>query len=310
MPTERPKPRFPATVALAVAAGLLAVGVAVWGATHQPSSEEPGVATPQTPAATPQPSPSPSGEPVDARSRLREALARWEDADTGTFTQTSVIPGVGTLTLTGDYRLSTRSSEATQVFAATADDGAGPVEVRFLGSQGATYLNSPAWGPEIRGCWMRFDARALANATGVALANGAASLPANVVALSHARATRVDPTDPEVVVGTVPLTDAAPLFGSGLVRALRDTALDALVAAEFRLVEGEVLSWRIGGDSMVAALESALADPSESVLDAVASYDVEVEYDGVGATEVDVRLPARELRMTQAQAQSGVGCRS
>lgn len=310
MPTERPKPRFPATVALAVAAGVLAVGVAVWGATHQPSSEEPGVATPQTPAATPQPSPSPSDEPpVDARSRLREALARWEDADTGAFTQTSVIPGVGTLTLTGVYRLSTRSSEATQVFAATTDEGAGPVEVRFLGSQGATYLNSPAWGPEIRGCWMRFDAHALANATGVALANGATSLPANVVALSHARATRVDPANPEVVVGTVPLTDAAPLFGSGLVRALRDTALDALVTAEFRLVEGEVLSWRIGGDSMVAALESALAAPSESVLSAVASYDVEVEYDGVGATEVDVLLPARKLRMTQAQAQSGVGCR-
>lgn len=304
MPTERPKPRFQATVALAVATGLLAVGVAVWGAMHQPTSEEPGGSPLETTTATPEPSPQ-----EDARSRLREALARWEDADTGAFTQTSVIPGVGTLTLTGVYRLSTRTSEATQVFATTEDDGADPVEVRFLGSQGATYLNSPAWGPELRDCWMRFDAQALANASGVALANGAASLPANVVALSHARATRVDPTDPEVVVGTVPLADAAPLFGSGLVRALRDTTLDALVAAEFRLLKGEVVSWRIGGDSVVAALESALATPTESVLAAVASYDVEVEYEGVGATEVDVRLPAREFRMTQAQAQSGIGCR-
>ncbi|GEP32372.1 hypothetical protein NSZ01_01400 [Nocardioides szechwanensis] len=309
MPTERSKPRLPATVVLAVAAGLLAVGVAVWGATHQPSSEEPGGSPQETTTATPEPSPRPSDEPpVDARSRLRDALARWEDADTGSFTQTSVIPGVGTLTLTGVYRLSTRSSDATQVFAADEGD-VEPVEVRFLGSQGATYLNSPAWGPELRTCWMRFDALALANASGVALANGASSLPANVVALSHARATRVDPTDPEVVVGTVPLTDAAPLFGSGLVRALRDTPLDALVAAEFRLVAGEVVGWRIEGDSMVAALESALATPTESVLAAVASYDVEVEYEGVGATEVDVLLPARELRMTQAQAQSGVGCR-
>lgn len=310
MPTERTKPRLPATVVLAVAAGLLAVGVAVWGATHQPSSEEPGASAPETTTATPEPSTQPSDEPpVDARSRLRDALARWEDADTGAFTQTSVIPGVGTLTLTGVYRLTTRSSDATQVFVADEGD-VEPVEVRFLGSQGATYLNSPDWGPELRTCWMRFDAQALANASGVALANGAASLPANVVALSHARATRVDPTDAEVVVGTVPLTDAAPLFGSGLVRALRDTPLDALVSAEFRLVGGEVVGWRIEGGSMVAALESALATPTESVLAAVASYDVEVEYDGVGATEVDVRLPDRELRMTQAQAQSGVGCQS
>lgn len=312
MPTERPHPRFPRIAMLAVAAGLLAVGVSVWGAMQQSSSEDdgdgpPATSSPPSSASTPPPSGDPSGEPVpDARTRLREALAGWRDADTGEFTQTSVIPGIGRLALTGVYQLSTRSSDVTQVFAPEGDE---PVEIRFLGAEGDTYLTSPDWGLELRPCWMRYDARVLAESTTV-ITNGAESLPANTVALSHARATRADPTDPEVVVGTVRLADAVPLFGSGLVQALGGARLDVSVAAKFRLVDGEIASWRISGRRMSAALASErdLIELDGVLLAAVASYDVEVAYDELGTAEVDVRPPAAELQMSQAEAESGAGC--
>lgn len=314
MPTERPKPRFRAIWTLFVAAGLLAVGVAVWGATHQSSPEDVDAGSPQTNAppssvsTSPGPSGSPSAEPVvEAPTRFREALASWREADTGTFTQASVIPGIGRLTLTGAYQLSTRSSDVTQVFAAEGDE---PVEIRFVGTEGLTYLNSPDWGRELRPCWMRYDVRVLADSAGIVMANGADSLPANVVALSHARATRVDPTDPEAVLGTVRLADAVPLFGSSLVKALGDARLDGPVAARFRLDDGEIASWRISGRRMSAALASAktVTEPSGALLVAVASYDVEVSYDELGTAEIDVRPPAPELQMTQAEAESGAGC--
>lgn len=314
MKTKRSGPRYADIWAPAVVAGLLAIGLSIWGATHQASDEEaggsPSASAPpsHSPSAAPDPSGSPSGKPVlDARSRLREALARWQDADTGAFTQTSVIPGIGKLTLKGVYQLSTRSSEVTQVFASEDEE---PVEVRFLGTQGDTYLNSPDWGREIRTCWMRIDARVLAESTGISTVNGAGSLPANVVALSRARAVRVDPTDPEIVVGTVRLVDAVPLFGSGLVGALRDGTLDVPVPAEFRLVDDEIAGWRVSGRSMAAALgsEKALAEPSGVLLAAIASYDAVVEYDELGTAVPDVRPPAPGLRMTPTQARSGIGC--
>ena len=40
-------------------------------------------------------------------------------------------------------------------------------------------------------------------ATGLATAAGAGGLPGNVVALSYARGTRMDPDHPDVVIGTV-----------------------------------------------------------------------------------------------------------
>ena len=313
MSTERTHPRFPRIAMLAVAAGLLAVGVSVWGAMHQPSSEDDRAGSPSTSAppssasTTPDPSDGPSGEPVpDAQAELREALAGWRDADTGAFTQTSVIPGIGRLSLTGVYQFSTRSSDVTQVF--TPED-ADPVEIRFVGAQGDTYLTSPDWARELQPCWMRYDARVLSASTTV-IANGAESLPANVVALSHARVTRTDPTDPEVVVGTVRVADAVPLFGSGLVKALGDATLDGPVAAKFRLVDGEIASWRISGRRMAAALASdkELTETDGVLLAAVASYDVEVKYRDLGVTEVDVSAPAPELQMSQAEAQSGEGC--
>lgn len=319
MPTERPHPRFPRTAMLAVAAGLLAVGVSVWGAMQQSADDDGEASAPSSAPTSPVgtapdpsdgPSDGPSGEPApDPQTRLREALAVWQDADTGTFTQTSTIPGIGRLALTGAYQLSTRSSDVMQVF--TAED-AEPVEIRFLGAQGSAYLTSPDWGPELLPCWMRFDARVLAESTGTVLANGADSLPANVVALSHARGTRADPTDPEVVLGTVRLADAVPLFGSGLVRALDGATPGAPVAAKFRLVDGEIASWRISGRKMAAALASdpALTGPSGVLLAAVASYDVEIAYDGLGTAEVDVSAPAPELQMSRAEAEAGRGCRA
>lgn len=315
MKTKRSEPRYADIWLPAVVAGLLAIGLSIWGATNQGSDEEAGGSPPasappsHSPSLTPaDPSERPSDEPVvDARTRLREALARWQEADTGGFTQTSVIPGIGKLTLKGVYRLSTRSSEVTQVFASEDEE---PVEIRFLGTQGDTYLNSPDWGRELRPCWLRIDARALAESTGISIVNGAGSLPANVVALSRARALRVDATDPEIVVGTVRLVDAVPLFGSRLVNALRDATLDAPVPAEFRLVDDEIAGWRVSGRSMAAALGSAkaLAEPSGVLLAAVASYDAVVEYDELGAAVPDVRLPAPGLRMTPTQARSGAGC--
>ncbi|MDO9495620.1 MAG: hypothetical protein Q7J48_07950 [Nocardioides sp.] len=315
MKAKRSEPRYADIWLPAVIAGLLAIGLSVWGATHQGSDEEAGgspsasAAPSQSPSAAPaDPSGSPSGEPVvDARTRLRAALASWQEADTGAFTQTSVIPGIGRVSLTGVYRLSTRSSEVTQVFTGEDEEA---VEIRFLGTQGDTYLNSPDWGPELRPCWMRIEARTLAESTGISIVNGADSLPANVVALSGARALRADPTDPEIVVGTVRLGDAVPLFGSGLVNALRDVALDAPVPAEFRLVDDEIAGWRVSGRSLAAALgsEQALAEPSGVLLAAVASYDAVVEYDELGAAVPDVRPPAPGLRMTPAQARSGAGC--
>lgn len=301
-------------VAAAVVAGLLAVGVALWGATHQTSPEEaatgspsPSGSAPLSTGTPPEPTGSPSGEPVDARSLLDEALVGWRGADTGAFTQVSVIPGIGSLRLEGVYELSSRSSDVTQVF--EAEDG-DPVEIRFVGARGVTYLNSSGWEPALRTCWMGLDSRVLAESTGVAMVNGADSLPANVVALAHARAARVDPSDPDIVVGTVRLADVASLFGSGLVGALREDVPDAPVDATFRLADGDIVGWRVSGRSMAAALRSgeALAEPNGVLLAAVSSYDVEVEYAGVGATEVDVRLPAAALRMTREQAQSDEGC--
>lgn len=322
MPPERPKPRYLVLWVPAVMAGMLALGLAVWGATHQTAQDEPvtGTSVPSTQSSTPttaEPEPSgsatggptggPTGEPVDAKSALRRALAGWRDADTGTFTQKSVIPGIGRLRVTGVYELSTRSSEATQVFDA---EDADPVEIRYAGAEGDSYLTSPDWGPRLGPCWMRFDDRALAESTAVALFNGSDSLPANVVALAHARATRVDPVSPDVVLGTVRLSDAVYLFGSGLVGTLGEGRLDEPVAAKFRLSDGELVGWRITGRSVVAALREAdLPDrPGGVLLAAFSSYAVDVEYDDVGETEVDVRLPAEELRMTQAQARSGEAC--
>lgn len=317
MPTKRPKPRFPVLWLPAIAAGSLAVGLAVWGATHQGAPPDAGSPAPPvsdsssssspTPSASPDPTVSPSGEPVAIGSRLRSALVSWREADTGGFSQTSVIPGIGRLSVMGVYQLSARSSEATQVF--TAED-AEPVEIRFLGTEEGRYLNSPSWRPEIRRCWMRFDERVLAESTGIAMVNGAGRLPANVLALSEAKALRAHPTDPEVVIGTVSLAGAAPLFGSGLVKALRDPDLPAPVVAEFRLVDDELAGWRVRGRSLATVLrrEQALTEPNGVLLAAISSYAVEVEYDAVGATEVDVRPPAPALRMTQEQAQSGVGC--
>jgi hypothetical protein len=120
----------------------------------------------------------------------------------------------------------------------------------------------------------------------------------------------VDPTNSDVVVGTADLVTAASMFGSGVLKALRDTTIQAPVEAEFTLGDGEIEGWSISGQSMAAAVEREheLVEPSDDLLTAVSSHEVAVECDKVGVAEVKVRPPDPVLQMTLAQSNSRVGC--
>jgi hypothetical protein len=89
----------------------------------------------------------------------------------------------------------------------------------------------------------------------MAIEAGGGGLPGNAVALSYAEGTRVDPAHPDVVIGTVDMISAASMFGSGVLKALQDTTVEAPVEAEFTLVDGVIDSWSISGQDMAAALE-------------------------------------------------------
>jgi hypothetical protein len=251
---------------------------------------------------------SPSAEESgDARELIRRALKRWQAADTGRFTQTAAIPGVGSLEVDGVYELSTRSTEGKQTYELPDDE---PLELRYLAVKDVSWMNSQRWEGGLRKCWLRFDAGAIQESTGMAIEAGGGGLPGNAVALSYAEGTRVDPAHPDVVIGTVDMISAASMFGSGVLKALQDTTVEAPVEAEFTLVDGVIDSWSISGQDMAAALEreNALGQGSGDLLAALSSYEVTVEYAELGAADITVRPPGRALEMTPAQMESGVGC--
>jgi hypothetical protein len=267
-----------------------------------------GQETPDHDAARDESAASPSAEEaVDARALIRQALKRWQEADTWGFAQAAEIPGFGSMRVEGVFQLSTRSTEGTQIFDTQGDE---PLELRYLAIKDVGWMNSQGWEDGLHKCWLRFDAGAIQESTGMAIEEGGGGLPGNAVALSYAEGTRVDPSDPEVVIGTVDLISATSMFGSGVLKALQDTTIEAPVEAEFTLVDGVIDSWSISGQSMAAALEreGALGRRGDDLLAAISSYDVTVDYSELDAAEVNVRPPDPALQMTPAQSESGVGC--
>ena len=87
--------------------------------------------------------------------------------------------------------------------------------------------------------------------------------------------------------------------------------MDGAVEAEFRLVDGAIRSWRIEGDVMADALRQAQAldAASDEMYDAISSYDVAVEYDGLGTTAVDVKAPDRARLVTPSGSGAAGQCR-
>lgn len=238
---------------------------------------------------------------------LRDALRQWRTADTGKFTQSLSFGPVGGQTTTGVYQLSSRTSSITQ--ATDAPDGQS-YEFRFVGIMDVSYMNAKDWPANMGSCWLRFDGAAVERATGMTHSPGAGGLPANAIALSYARGMQLDPADPDSVIGTVDLPTAAMMFGSGVLKLFDDPAMTASVEAEFTLDDGKIDSWRVSGGDLVAAMdrEGLLSGVSDELREGLEAFEVEVEYQHLGSTEVDVRPPARSLQMTPEQMDARQGC--
>jgi hypothetical protein len=231
---------------------------------------------------------------------------RWQRADSGEFTQTVTFPG-GNITQSGVYQMSTRTSR----FSAVVESPDGQhFEFRILGVGDVSYMNTTAWPGGIGRCWLQFTAESIGRLTGMETMAGTGGLPANVIALSYARGTRMSSVDDELVVGTVDLVSAASMFGSGVLRLFDDTRLAAPIGAEFTVVDGEIVSWGMSGQGLSAALdrEGLLDGLSEDVRTGMLEFELEVDYDQVGSAKVDVRPPDRAHRMTGQQMETGEGC--
>lgn len=250
-----------------------------------------------------------SGEGTTRRPKaeVRRALARWLDADTGTFTETLELNGIEWQTRDGSYTLSQRSTEVTMTQRG-GTEGLPSLTIRGIGD--VTYLTSPDWPHEFRGCWLRNDPASLSELTGMPTAPGAGGLPGNVVALSYAEGIEADPARPDVVLGTVDLPMATTLFGSWLLQVVDDWTLEAGVPAEFTLEDGLVREWRLAGADMRDALdrEGLLDDLEDERQELLASFDVTVRYDDVGAAVPPVRVPAAKTIMSPEQMNSREGC--
>jgi hypothetical protein len=238
---------------------------------------------------------------------MKRALRRWIEADTGAFTQTLSLGGASGQTTTGVYQMSSRTSSSTQV---TESPSGERFRFQFLGVEDVSYMNTRGWPDGLGRCWLRFDGDAIEQNTGYAQVPGSGGLPANVVALSYAAGTGTDPDNPDVVTGTVDLPAAAAMFGSGVLRLFDDPTMDAPVSAEFTLVDGDIVGWRVTGDDLVTALdrEGLLEGVSDDVRSGMATVEVIVEYRQLGSAEVDARPPDRPLQMTPEQMDSREGC--
>jgi hypothetical protein len=283
--------------------GLLLAGVSACGSAGSEASrsgESDG-----SPTANSSESPATS-DSVDAKGALRGALVRWQRADTGAFTQIVRFPG-GNMTQTGVYQMSTRTSRFSA--AVESPDGQN-FEFRILGAGDTSYMNTTAWPDGLGQCWLRFTSESIGNLTGMDTVAGAGGLPANVVALSYARGTRMSRDDEELVIGTVDLVSAASMFGSGVLKLFDDTTLKAPIGAEFTVADGEIVSWRMSGQSLSAALDrqGLLDGMSDGLRAALLEFEVEVEYDQMGSAEVEVRPPDRAHVMSGEQMESNEGC--
>ena len=248
-------------------------------------------------------SPDQSGSD-EAKSAVHTALARWMKADTGSFTQTTTYPD-GSMTTSGVYRMSTRTSRSS----AAIESSDQHFDVRLIGIRDTNYMNM-AWPGGLRRCWLRMTLGSIGKATGLETVGGAGGLPANVVALSYARGLRTSPDDDGQVIGTVDLVSAASMFGSGIVKLFDDTTLAAPIGAEFTIVDGEIVTWSITGQSLLVALDRAglMAGVSDEIRNGLLEVNVEVEYDQVGSAEVAVRPPDRAHVMSGEQFESHEGC--
>jgi hypothetical protein len=282
--------------------GLLLAGVAACGVTDSDASrstESDGTASSE---ASGSPTPSDS---TDANAAVRGALSHWRRADTGKFTQTATFPG-GSVTTSGLYQLSTRTSRTSAAF--ESPDGQ-HFDIRVIAIRDTNYLNGP-WSGGLSRCWLRSTTESIGAVTGLETVAGAGGLPANVVALSYARGKRTSTEDDDLVLGTVDLVSAASMFGSGVLKLFDDSTLTAPIAAEFTIADGEVASWRMTGEDLVAAMDSeGLLDGIDNKLrDGLEDFDVEVEYDQVGSAEAAVRPPDRAHVMSGQQLESHEGC--
>jgi hypothetical protein len=231
---------------------------------------------------------------------------RWKKADTGAFVHTTTFSD-GSMTTSGVYQLSTRTSRSSASVAGPAGQHLG---FRLMGVGDTIYLNASAWTGGLGGCWLRFTTQSAGRLAGLDMLGRSGGLPANVVALSYARGTRTSAGDDGRVIGSVDLVSAASMFGSGVLRLFDDTALAAPIEAEFTLVDGEIVSWRMTGQSLVAALdrEGLLDRTSKDLRSVLLESEVEVEYDEVGSAEVAVHPPDRAHAMSPGQMQSNQGC--
>lgn len=226
-------------------------------------------------------------------------------ADTAVFTQTTTFPG-GSMTTSGAYQMSTRTSRAS--VAVESPDGQ-HFDFRLIGIRDVNYMNGP-WSGGLGRCWLRSTVESIGRVTGLETVAGAGGLPANVVALSYARGTRTSLDDADLVLGTVDLVSSASMFGSGVLKLFDDNTLTAPIAAEFTIEDGEIVSWRITGQSLVAALdrEGVLAGRDDELREGLEEFDVEVDYHQVGSAEVAVRPPDRAHLMSGEQLESSEGC--
>lgn len=246
-----------------------------------------------------------SSDSDEARSAVRSALARWVQADTGVFTQTTTFPG-GSMTTSGAYRMSTRTSRTS--LSVDSPDGR-HFDFRLIGIRDTNYMNGP-WPGALGRCWLRMTLGSIGEATGLETVAGGGGLPANVGALSYARGTRTSRVDDDQVIGTVDLVSAASMFGSGTLKLFDDTTLSAPIGAEFTIVDGDIVTWEITGQSLVAALdrEGLLSGVSDDIRTGLLEFAVDVDYDQVGSAEVAVRPPDRAHVMSGEQLESKEGC--
>lgn len=239
-----------------------------------------------------------------AKQVLKQAVREFVLADTGRFYSVVRYEEDGHLftpiAATGAYQLSRRLADLT----VKLNGGSGEELTidRILTPNRSFVRVNDSEEPEP--CWLQYSQRQARELQGIPSGAQVYQYPPGVTAVTWARGVEFAPDGEQVILGTTDLSIAL-----ALVFPMEKEALDELtrtndtVRAEFELMDGELVAWRLAGADLVDALRAAEVKIDPQLGAAAPSVSAEVGFSGLGE-RVSISPPPEPQRVPFREAQS------
>jgi len=235
---------------------------------------------------------------------VRRAVRHFVLTDTGRFSYRVTFEGDGEVLTpvvgSGSYELSSRSAtvDTTTTLASGRQVSMSLIVMRDVSF---AHLDLPEWGT----CWLRYTREQGLAAQGFPTGAGLQQFPPGITAVTYARGIEFSAEGQDTIVGT---TDLSLATGLVLPKA-KDVLLELVqtnetVRAEFVVVRGRLVAWRLNGDDVSEALEASEVTVDPAVVEAARFLSVDVLFRNLG-DPVSISAPPRSDQVPLKAMDSG-----